>query len=115
VTTDSPIRDPAIIDVEVLSDRSARYGLVIAAPAAGDPASQRRLLDKLEAYIGHCYSPAYSIRYGKPTLETCTITVAIHPDSDPLMFELLERSRSWVEGNCIAFKIRTDVFDITWQ
>jgi hypothetical protein len=107
-TASHPIRDTTVIDTVVNTDRGAYYGLVIASPMSGDVPSQQRLLDKLEAYIGDFYSDSFVSRYGKPRLDNCKITVGIHPDSDAIIFELLEKCRSWVEGNNIRFDVRTD-------
>jgi hypothetical protein len=110
-----PIRDVGKIDVTVFTDSCALYGIIIASPARGDIESQKRLIEKLEAYIGDFYSPSIGARYGAPSQDTCRITVAIHPDSDPVLFDLLEKCKLWVEENHIAFDVRTDVFEIPWQ
>jgi hypothetical protein len=104
-----PIRDTTVIDTVVNTDRGAYYGLVIASPLSGDIPSQQRLLDKLEAYIADFYSDKYLTRYGRPRLDNCKITVGIHPDSDAVIFELLEKCRAWVEGNNISFAVKTDL------
>jgi len=110
-----PIHDVSKIDVATTTDKGARYGLVIAEPARGDATTQRRLLDKLEAYIGDFYSPRFASEYGQPTPEYCCITVAIHRESDPSIFELLERCRPWVEGNHISFRVTTNLGGIAWH
>jgi hypothetical protein len=104
-----PIHDTSKIDVVVQTDRGAAYGLVIAAPVTGSLSTQTRLLDKIEAYIGDFCSPSFLSKYGEPTSEYCKITVAIHPASDPVIFELLEKCRPWVESHNIRFTVQTDL------
>ena len=110
-----PIRDVGKIDVAVTTNRGARYGLVVNQPLHGDERSQRRLLNKLEAYIADFYSPKFVNRFGNPESSSCQITVALHPDSDVAIFDLLERCRPWVEDNHISYEVRTDVFDLVWH
>jgi hypothetical protein len=104
-----PVRDTSVIDTVVNTDRGACYGIVIAAPLSGDIPSQQRLLDKLAAYIGDFYSDKYLTRYGRPCRAYCKITVAIHSESDAVIFELLEKCRAWVEDNNISFAVKTDI------
>ena len=104
-----PIRDASVIDTVVTTDRGAYYGLVIASPVSGDVASQERLLNKISAYIGDFHSEGYISRFGKPSMESCQITVGIHPKSDPIIFELLGKCKAWVEDNNIRFVVKTDI------
>ncbi len=104
-----PIPRVGSIDVETkLNGGGAYYGLVIASPLAGDQHSQNRLLQKLQNYIDDFYSPRFFSTFGKPNPEKCRIYVSIHPDSDVLIFELLEKCRSWVEDNRIMYVIETE-------
>ena|SRR5690242_17717342 len=104
-----PIARVRAIDVETkLKGGGAYYGLVIASPLAGDQRSQNRLLQKLQAYVDDFHSPEFLERSGRPSPQNCHIYVEIHPDSDPVIFELLEKCRQWVERNGITFVIETD-------
>lgn len=104
-----PIPRVGTIDVETrLKGGGAYYGLVIASPMSGDQRSQNRLLQKLQNYIDDFYSPKFLANFGKPDPQKCRIYVSIHPDSDIVIFELLEKCRSWVEGNNIMYVIETE-------
>ena len=106
----SPIPSVDTIDTVVrLKGGGAYYGLIVASPLPGDEISQQRLLNKIAAYIQDFYSDASLSISGRPTMENSRIHVRIHPESDPVVFELLARCRNWVEGNHIQFIIDTDL------
>ena len=105
-----PIPNVGVIDVVTnLKGGGAYYGLVIASPLKGDVKSQQRLLQKLKNYIGDFYSPQSLEMNGAPTPKKAKIYVKIHPDSDPVIFALLNQSRFWVEENQIAIIINTNL------
>lgn len=111
-----PIRQVDIIDVVVnIRGGGSRYGLTIASPLTGDERSQKRLLKKIEAYLGDFHSERSIERNGKPTPEKCKILVGIHPGSDAVVFELLERCRPWVLDNGIELSVTTDIGMVTRQ
>jgi hypothetical protein len=108
-----PIRQLGVIDTVVeLKGGGAYYGITIATPLGGDVRSQERLLRKIEAYLGDFRSERSRRRNGEPTPAKCKITVGIHPDSDPVIFELLERCRPWVEENGVDFRISTTAIGV---
>jgi hypothetical protein len=108
-----PIRQLGVIDVVTeLEGGGAYYGLVIATPLARDQRSQKRLLRKIEAYLEDFYSERSIHRNGPPTPAKCKITVGIHPESDPVIFELLERCRPWVDENGVDFRISTTAIGV---
>ena len=105
-----PIPRVGVIDVETkLESGGVYYSVVIASPIKGDERSQKRLLKKIENYIGDLYSPAALEIRGSPTPETARIRVAIHADSDPVIFQLLDRCRAWVQDNHIKFVVDSDL------
>lgn len=107
---ESFITDPDTIDSVIrFTDGGAIYGLVVVKPLSADTYLQNRLLDKIEAYIQDFYSEESLTAYGRPSIEKSQIHVRIHPDSDPIIFELLERCRQWVESNHIEFKVDTNI------
>jgi hypothetical protein len=109
-----PIREVGIIDV-VVNTRGGgtRYGLTIASPIAGDERSRKRLIRKIEAYIGDCLSAESIDRNGRPTPDKFKILVGIHPASDASIFALLEECRPWVLDNGIALEVTTDIGAVT--
>ncbi len=105
-----PIPRMDVIDVEAtLKGGGAYRGITIATPLSADARSQERLLRKIKVYIEDFHSEVSKRRIGKPRPEKCQIHVGIHPDSDPAIFELLERCRAWVAENDLTLKITTDI------
>ena len=107
---DHPIRQIEVLDVKTeLGGGGAYYGIVIASPLSGDERSQKRLLGKIEAYIGDFHSEQSIDRNGRPTPEKCQIVVGIHPGSAAVIFELLERCRPWALEHGIELSVTTDI------
>lgn len=112
VDASHPIPNTELIDVTVsLKNGGASYGLVIAQPLVADERSQKRLLRKLERYLNDFHSAAAKQRFGTPRRDRMKIHVSIHPASDPLIFELLEKCRDWVEGNSVSLVVEMDSGD----
>ena len=80
-------------------DGRAICGIIISSPLQADEYSQKRLLDKLEGYLRHINSDQFRNDGGTPDSSKTTIEIRIHPDSDPIIFELLDRCRDWIESN----------------
>ena len=74
----------------------------------GDQRSQQRLLQKLENYIADRFSEASLKQFGRPTPSNTHLTVAIHPQSSKVVFELLQRCEPWVTDNGFSFEITSD-------
>lgn len=103
---DHPVPSLAVLDVAAISKTGgADLTIVIASPLAGDERSMRRLLDKIQGYLGHIQSPEFQDEAGAPNPGNTTITVLVHPDSSPEAFDLLERSGAWVLANQATLKI----------
>lgn len=98
-----PIQHTDTIDVTAEFEGGAYHGLVISSPMKGDSYSQRRLLKKIESYIGDFYSERSRVLFGAPTAHKCRIYVQVHSDSDEEVFRLLENCRTWVEDNGVGF------------
>ena len=112
VDASHPIPNTELIDVTVsLKNGGASYGLVISQPLAGDERSQKRLLRKIERYLNDFHSASSKQRFGTPRPDRMKIHVSIHPASDPLIFELLEKCRDWVEGNSVSLVVDMDPGD----
>jgi len=103
-----PIPEVNVIDSVVsLEGGGAYYGLVIAAPMQADTRSLQRLARKLRNYADDFYSPA-SDRAGTPTSGKMRIYVAVHPGSDPLIFDVLEAQREPLRQRLIDLVITTN-------
>jgi len=101
-----PIPSLGVIDVHaVLKGGGARLAIIIASPLAADNYSQKRFLDKLEGYLGFINGAEFRKECGVPSPENTEIKVHIHPDSDPGIFDLLERSKPWVKQNNARLEI----------
>ena len=73
--------------------------LIIASPLKADEKSQRRLLQKMENYLGFINSADFAAESGRPTAANTRIVVKLHPDSDSLISDLLGRCVAWVSEN----------------
>ena len=65
--------------------------IVVASPLEADERSQRRLLSKIEIYLGFLATPEFQSTSGVATPECTSIIVQLHPASDNVIFELIER------------------------
>lgn len=74
-------------------------GIVIASPLDESQYSQSRLLNKIQNYVQYLKSPEYESEFGKPTPDLVSLTVKIHQGSSELVFALLEKCKSWVNGS----------------
>ena len=83
----------------VKKDGGADLVLVIASPLKADERSQRRLLQKIENYLGFISSDEFLAEAGPPSPANTKITVKVHPDSDSAISELLDRCVDWVAEN----------------
>ena len=95
-----PIPYPKVLDLVAFNKSGgANLTIVVASPLFGDPRSLTRLRDKIEGYLGHMLSTEFQSEAGVPTAENTSITVALHSGSASEVYELLERSRVWVQSN----------------
>jgi hypothetical protein len=103
-----PIPNLNVIDVAgYKKDGGADLCVVIASPLAADAASQSRLLDKLEGYLGYVRSDEFLADAGVPASpENTTITVLLHPDCAVQVREVLGRCQPWVHQNGASLVVR---------
>ena len=73
--------------------------IVIASPVEADRRSQKRLVEKLRKYL-----TAIEALRGRGAGD-CRVLVKAHRDSDEAIFELLERSRIWIEQAHISLEV----------
>jgi hypothetical protein len=91
-----PIPYLKVLDVVAIQKSGgAKLSIVVASPLQSDKRSQTRLLDKIEGYLTHLYSQEFRSEAGVPTPENTTVTVVLHRDSAPEIYNLLERSKPW--------------------
>jgi hypothetical protein len=83
----------------VKNDGGADLVLIIASPLEADERSQRRLLQKIENYLGFISSEEFLAEAGPPSPANTKIIVKVHPDSDSAISELLDRCVDWVAEN----------------
>jgi hypothetical protein len=92
-----PIPSVTALDVQAIKyGGGSDLAIIVASPLKPDERSQRRLLAKIEIYLNYLRTPEYQDGSGVATPENTTIIVRLHPDSDPVIYELLERCREWV-------------------
>jgi len=105
---DHPIPSTSALDVHaVKKGGGSDLVIIVASPLRADERSQHRLLDKIEIYLRYIRSPDYQSECGPPTSDRTSIIVHIHPDSDPLIFDLLDRCRPWVAENSCTLQVIT--------
>ena len=65
-------------------------------------------MKKIENYLGFIRSDKFAKECGPPSEENTTLEVYIHPDSDPKVFDLLDRFHGWVSDNYARLHIRKE-------
>ena len=89
---------PSVERLDLVAQRrtgGARLVVIIASPLGADERSQRRLLMKLENYLGFIISPEFAQEFGPPDPEKVEIVVRIDSRSDPAVLDLLRRCEPW--------------------
>lgn len=94
------------IDVMRSKKGGGDLAIIVATPLHADERSQSRLLQKLENYVSYIQGDDFRAECGEPTIKNTSIVVAIHPESDPAMFEVLERCKPMVEEAGIGLVIQ---------
>lgn len=99
-----PIPNVELLDVHgVKKDGGSTMVIVIASPLQADPRSIYRLHRKLGGYLEFMKTEAYRSRCGEGKTD---IQIAIHRDSDPQVFELLEALPEYVERGGARLTVR---------
>ena len=103
-----PIPNLNVIDVAgYKKDGGADLSIVIASPLDGEPASQTRLLDKIQGYLSHIQSEDFLADAGVPAdPSNTTINVLLHPDSSDMIRELLGRCHAWTHEHGASLVVR---------
>lgn len=79
--------------------------IIIAQPLRADERSQRRMLRKIENYLGFITSEEHRQEAGPPSPEKTEILVSIDRRSDPEIFELLEQCGPWTLENGVSLRV----------
>jgi len=95
------------LDVVTIKKKGgADLSIVIATPLDGSEESQNRFLSKIRNYLGFINSSDYIEQAGvEPTLDNTNIIIHIHPHSDEVIIDLINRSISWVNENNSNLKV----------
>jgi hypothetical protein len=92
-----PIPSLDVIDVNAIKrSGGADQGIVIATPLDASARSIFRLFTKIDGYLNYIASDEFRSECGRPSAETTSIVVDIHPDSTRDIFELLRDAEPWV-------------------
>jgi len=103
-----PIPNLDVVDVwSVKKGGGSRMFIIIASPLRDDTRSLERLMRKFDQYLAWLKSDECFAKCGQATSENTQIIVVIHPDSSPVAFELLDRSRRWIQHNNATLVIQT--------
>ena len=101
-----PVPSLMALDIQgIKTGGGSDLGIVIASPLQADERSQRRLLNKIDIYLRYLKTPEYEKSSGAATPPNTSIFVYIHPESDPLIFELLDRCKAWVQDGGASLQI----------
>ena len=101
-----PIPSLNAVDIQVVK-RGGGSDLIImiASPLRADERSLRRLLSKIENYLGFLLSPECRAKAGVATPDNTSIIVRMHPTSDVAAFDLIEKCKPWVMDNNASLKM----------
>jgi hypothetical protein len=103
---DHPVPSVNSLDVRcVKKGGGSDLYLVVASPLGGNQRDLERLLQKLENYLAFIQSSQCTAEAGLATPENTRIIAKVHPDSSPLVFELLRRNTSWVANNGASLQL----------
>lgn len=101
---------PSVENLDMVAQRrtgGARLVLMIGGPLDAGERSLRRLMMKLENYLGFILSPQFAQEFGPPDPETVDILVRIDSRSDPAVFDLLRRCEPWTLDNKTTLVVET--------
>jgi hypothetical protein len=102
-----PIPALGVIDVNTIKrGGGADLHIVIAKPIQDDAHSQNRLLSKIEGYLNYIRSNEFLAEAGPPDPSNTQVLVQIHPESNLVIFELLERCKPWALENRATLVVR---------
>ena len=88
------------IDIQCIKERGGSdLYLVVASALGGNERDLERLLQKLENYLIFLQSSQCVSQAGLASPENTRVVVVVHPDSSPLVYELLRRNADWVANN----------------
>ena len=93
---------PRLTELDLVGKRTtggADLFIVIASPLGADERSQRRLLKKIENYLIFIESEEFNEEFGKPSPDTTSINIKIHPESHPAINILIEKCKPWALEN----------------
>ncbi len=72
---------------------------------SGDPQTQGSLLDKIERYFEFVNSDDFKKQCGSPSPKNTCVVVKCHVEPDPVIRELVAKSRGWAEDNQCDLRI----------
>jgi hypothetical protein len=101
-----PIPNMGVVDL-IAESKSGEIQLliIVASPLQADQRSQTRLLDKIGGYLGYVSSSEFREQFGAPSPNKTSIVVKLHPNSAPVIRELLASCHDWVGDNNAALSV----------
>jgi hypothetical protein len=99
---------PSVNNLDMIAQRrtgGADLLILVPTPLEADERSQRRLVQKIENYLGFIVSSEFKQEFGAPDPSTVRIVVKINNDSDPAVFALLKRCEPWVNDNQVSLVV----------
>jgi|SRR5688572_14512035 len=95
-----PIQNIDNLDI-VGKRKDGGVDLVIVASSKldGSPEHQRLLLAKIESYLAQLNTPGFQAEFNHPRPEQVNIILSCNEAPDPIVLQLVEKSKPWVEEN----------------
>jgi hypothetical protein len=97
---EDPIQN--IDNVDIVGKRNdGGVDLVIVASSKldGSAEHQKLLLAKIESYLAQLNTPEFQTEFSHPRPEQVNIVLSCSEPPDPIILELIEKSKPWVEEN----------------
>jgi len=102
-----PIQNIENVDI-VGKRKDGGVDLIIVASSKlhGSPEHQRLLLAKIKSYLAQLNTPEFQTEFNHPRPDQVTIVLSYSETPDPVILQLIEKSKPWVEENNARLIVR---------
>lgn len=104
---EDPIQDIDNVDV-VGKRKDGGVDLLIVASSKldGSPEHQRLLLAKIESYLAQLNTSEFQAEFNHPRPDQVNIILSYSEPPDPIILQLVEKSKAWVADNNARLAVR---------
>jgi hypothetical protein len=81
--------------------------IVTSSKLEGSPGHQRLLLAKIESYLAQLNTPEFQAEFNHPRPDQVNIILDCSAPPHPIILQLIEKSKPWVEENKARLAVRT--------